>query len=88
MKKVIEMPDFKGYLSDLGGPSANMYGMSGNNPKACGTILKSLRKRSTRTDRILKDGVFINIPSHGTDGGSTDLFHPQDVRQYGLFPAF
>ena len=22
------MPDFKGYLSDLGGPSANMYGMA------------------------------------------------------------
>ena len=35
VKKVIEMPDFKGYLSDLGGPSANMYGMHGCNPKAC-----------------------------------------------------
>ena len=35
VKKVIEMPDFKGYLSDLGGPSANMYGMHGRNPKAC-----------------------------------------------------
>ena len=29
------MPDFKGYLSDLGGPSANMYGMHGNNLKMC-----------------------------------------------------
>ena len=35
VKKIIKMPDFKGYLSDLGGPSANMYGMHGNNPKAC-----------------------------------------------------
>lgn len=35
VKKVIEMPDFKGYLSDLGGPSANMYGMKGRNPRAC-----------------------------------------------------
>ena len=35
VKKIIQMPDFKGYLSDLGGPSANMYGMHGNNPKAC-----------------------------------------------------
>lgn len=35
VKTVIEMPDFKGYLSDLGGPSANMYGMKGRNPKAC-----------------------------------------------------
>ncbi|MFW6019391.1 MAG: YgiQ family radical SAM protein [Bacteroidales bacterium] len=25
--KITEMPDFKGYISDLGGPSANMYGM-------------------------------------------------------------
>ena len=35
VKKVTEMPDFKGYLSDLGGPSANMYGMEGKNKKAC-----------------------------------------------------
>lgn len=35
VKKVIAMPDFKGYLSDLGGPSANMYGMHGKNLKAC-----------------------------------------------------
>ena len=35
VKKIIEMPDFKGYLSDLGGPSANMYGMHGKNQKAC-----------------------------------------------------
>lgn len=33
--QVIQMPDFKGYLSDLGGPSANMYGMHGRNHKAC-----------------------------------------------------
>ena len=35
VKKIIQMPDFKGYLSDLGGPSANMYGMGGKNKKAC-----------------------------------------------------
>ena len=35
VKRVTEMPDFKGYLSDLGGPSANMYGMAGRNLKAC-----------------------------------------------------
>ena len=35
VKKIIAMPDFKGYLSDLGGPSANMYGMGGRNRKAC-----------------------------------------------------
>lgn len=27
--------DFKGYLSDLGGPSANMYRMQGQNPEIC-----------------------------------------------------
>lgn len=35
VKKIIEMPDFKGYISDLGGPSANMYGMSGRNKNIC-----------------------------------------------------
>ena len=35
VKQVMEMPDFKGYLSDLGGPSANMYGMEGRNKKVC-----------------------------------------------------
>ena len=35
VKQVTEMPDFKGYLSDLGGPSANMYGMHGRNKNAC-----------------------------------------------------
>ena len=35
VRQVIGMDDFKGYLSDLGGPSANMYGMCGRNKKAC-----------------------------------------------------
>lgn len=35
VKAVTEMPGFKGYLSDLGGPSANMYGMHGKNLKLC-----------------------------------------------------
>jgi len=29
------MPDFKGYISDLGGPSANMYKMKGKDEKIC-----------------------------------------------------
>ncbi len=33
--QVTEMDDFKGYITDLGGPSANMYGMQGKNIKAC-----------------------------------------------------
>jgi len=35
VKKVTEMPDFKGYLSDIGGPSANMYQMKGKNLSIC-----------------------------------------------------
>ena len=35
VRQVTQMPDFKGYLSDLGGPSANMYGMHGRNLSAC-----------------------------------------------------
>ena len=35
VKQVIGMPDFKGYLSDLGGPSANMYGMGGRDKSNC-----------------------------------------------------
>jgi len=35
VKAVTEMPDFKGCISDLGGPSANMYQMSGTDKKIC-----------------------------------------------------
>lgn len=35
VKAVMELPDFKGYLSDLGGPSANMYRMQGANLELC-----------------------------------------------------
>lgn len=32
---IIKMPDFKGYISDLGGPSANMYKMQGKKISIC-----------------------------------------------------
>lgn len=35
VKKVTEMEDFKGYISDLGGPSANMYRMKGKDESLC-----------------------------------------------------
>ena len=35
VQAITEMPDFKGYISDLGGPSANMYGMHGKNLDLC-----------------------------------------------------
>ncbi|MDD6852111.1 MAG: YgiQ family radical SAM protein [Bacteroidales bacterium] len=34
-RKVTEMEDFKGYISDLGGPSANMYRMRGKDVEKC-----------------------------------------------------
>ena len=35
VKAISQMDDFKGYLSDLGGPSANMYMMKGKNSELC-----------------------------------------------------
>jgi uncharacterized radical SAM protein YgiQ len=35
VKAITQMPDFKGYLSDLGGPSANMYRMGGKDLALC-----------------------------------------------------
>ncbi|MBQ6225477.1 MAG: YgiQ family radical SAM protein [Bacteroidaceae bacterium] len=35
VKAIAKMPDFKGYLSDLGGPSANMYKMRGKRQEVC-----------------------------------------------------
>lgn len=34
-RQVTRMDDFKGYISDLGGPSANMYAMSGRDKDIC-----------------------------------------------------
>ena len=39
-KAVTQMDDFKGYISDLGGPSANMYAMHGKNLQACEKCLR------------------------------------------------
>ncbi len=43
IRKMVTLPDFKGYISDLGGPSANMYGMDcdqqcGNNCMTCPSL--------------------------------------------------
>lgn len=40
VKQVIQMPDFKGYISDLGGPSANMYRMKGKDERICAKCKK------------------------------------------------
>ena len=40
VKQITTMPSFKGYLSDLGGPSANMYMMSGKDLNICRKCMK------------------------------------------------
>jgi len=35
LDEVVKMPDFKGYISDMGGPSANMYQMKGIDQALC-----------------------------------------------------
>ncbi len=35
VETITQMPDFKGYISDLGGPSANMYKMKGMDQNLC-----------------------------------------------------
>ncbi len=39
LKSIAAAPSFKGHITDLGGPSANMYMMKGINPKQC-TVCK------------------------------------------------
>ena len=40
VRQVTRMPDFKGYISDLGGPSANMYAMGGKDKALCSRCLR------------------------------------------------
>lgn len=68
VKKIMEMPDFKGYLSDLGGPSANMYGMHGRNQKTC----EKCKRPSCIHPRI--------CPNLNTDHGKLlEIYHAVDA---------
>lgn len=40
VRRVCGMQDFKGYISDLGGPSANMYGMGGHDKSICSKCVR------------------------------------------------
>lgn len=51
IKKITQMPDFKGYISDIGGPSANMYKMQGIDL----TICEKCKKPSCIHPRICKN---------------------------------
>ena len=39
-RQVTQMADFKGYISDLGGPSANMYALGGKDTSICDKCLR------------------------------------------------
>lgn len=41
VRKIANMSDFKGYISDLGGPSANMFQMQGMDLKVCAKCQKN-----------------------------------------------
>ena len=40
VKAVTEMPDFRGTITDIGGPSANMYGLGGKNKALCAKCVR------------------------------------------------
>lgn len=67
VKKIVAMPDFKGYLSDLGGPSANMYRMAGKDLSIC----EKCKKPSCIFPRI--------CPNLNTDHSDLlDIYHAVD----------
>jgi uncharacterized radical SAM protein YgiQ len=41
VERLVSMPYFRGNLSDLGGPSANMYGMAGRDSSKCGVCRRA-----------------------------------------------
>ena len=68
VKAVMELPDFKGYLSDLGGPSANMYAMGGKDKDIC---------RKCKRPSCIHPKV---CPNLNTDHGPLlDIYHAVDA---------
>ena len=67
VKAVMGLPDFRGYLSDLGGPSANMYKMRGNDENIC----KKCKRPSCIHPKV--------CPNLNTDHGPLlDIYHAVD----------
>ncbi len=68
VKQVTRMPDFKGYISDLGGPSANMYSLGGKDKDIC---------RKCRKPSCLHPVV---CPNLNTDHSALlDIYHQVDA---------
>jgi uncharacterized radical SAM protein YgiQ len=76
VKAITQMPDFRGYLSDLGGPSANMYAMHGRNLDLC---------HRCRRPSCIHPGV---CPNLNTDHSALlDIYHAVD-RMPGIKKSF
>jgi len=64
IQQISTLPDFKGILTDLGGPSANMYGLRGKNQTIClsckrpscifPAICKNLQRDHSRMTRLYR----------------------------------
>ena len=68
VRQITAMPDFKGYISDLGGPSANMYGMGGKDKSICARC----KRPSCINPKI--------CPNLDTDHGKLlDIYHAVDA---------
>ncbi len=76
IQQITKMPDFKGYISDVGGPSANMYKMAGNNLDIC--------KVCTRPSCIFP-GVCRNL---NTDHNPMSILYRKIATIPGVIKAF
>ena len=68
VRQITQMPDFRGYLSDLGGPSANMYGMHGRDQAIC----KKCKKPSCIHPRVCPN-------LNHNHGPLLDIYHAVDA---------
>ncbi|WP_303408471.1 YgiQ family radical SAM protein [uncultured Alistipes sp.] len=55
VERIVRMPNFKGYLSDVGAPSANMYRMGGRDKSLCGRCRRPSCLHPTRCPNLDND---------------------------------
>ena len=69
--KLRQLPEWKGYLSDLGGPSANMYGIEGKDKEMCSRCARASCLQPTICKNLNRD--FSQL---------LDLYHTVDALPY------
>jgi len=69
IEKTTHMPDFKGYISDIGGPSANMYKMKGKDESIC----MDCKKQSCIFPIICKNIIIDHTPLLGLYRKATNI---------------